>query len=623
MAAMKRAKTYHFHPEWEEDYFFVHSHSKPVCLICNTTVALAKKGNLERHFKTVHGSYERDFPANTSLRTTKVRDLKAQLAARQSIFTKPKTQGKAATIASYRVSHVLAKHKKPFKDGPIVKEALLEAADSVLNDFKNKAEIMKAIKEVQLSRNTITRRCEGMAVDVEEQLRKDIDACECFSLQFDESTDMVDVAQLCVFIRMVFEDMSAKEELLTILPLKGHTRGEDIFNAFMGFVSETKLPLFKLISITTDGAPAMMGRNSGFIALCKEHESFPNILNYHCIIHQQALCGKILNMNEVMDIVIKIVNSVRARSLQRRLFRAHLEENDADHTDLLLHTDVRWLSRGKVLARFTELLPEIKDFLKLSKHVDYCRKLEDHQWLLDLAFLTDLTGELNELNLELQGKGKDVVNMMSSVNTFKSKLKLMSNRLQCSNLRNFPHMQAELQRQGKGVTQLDSARYEEHVQSIFSEFERRFTDFASIEPVASYMCYPFGASIDVGDIAAKVNSLFDLESSALEDEILTLQNDIEIKARSTSAQPGEHVVFWKLLVEEKYPNLRRCALNLTSLFGSTYLCESAFSDMKIIKSKCRSTMTDHHLAACLRLATSSYTPDYEKLASSSQCQVSH
>ena len=73
--------------------------------------------------------YERDFPAKTPLRATKVRDLKAQLAARQSIFTKPKTQAnKAATVASYRISHVLAKHKKPFIDGNIVKEAFLKAA---------------------------------------------------------------------------------------------------------------------------------------------------------------------------------------------------------------------------------------------------------------------------------------------------------------------------------------------------------------------------------------------------------------------------------------------------------------------------------------------------------------
>ena len=80
----------------------------------------------------------------------------------------------------------------------------------------------------------------------------------------------------------------------------------------------------------------------------------------------------------------------------------------------------------------------------------------------------------------MQGKGKEVVNMMSSVNMFKSKLQLMSSRLQHGTLRNFPHMQAELQRQGKSVTQLDHAHYEEQVQSISSEFERRFTVFESI-----------------------------------------------------------------------------------------------------------------------------------------------
>ena len=72
-------------------------------------------------------------------------------------------------------------------------------------------------------------------------------------------------------------------------------------------------------------------------------------------------------MKEVMAIAMKSVRSVRAKSLWRRLFRGHLEENDAEHTDLLLQMDVRWLSRGKFLARFTELLPEIKDFLKLLK----------------------------------------------------------------------------------------------------------------------------------------------------------------------------------------------------------------------------------------------------------------
>jgi len=94
------------------------------------------------------------------------------------------------------------------------------------------------------------------------------------------------------------------------------------------------------------------------------------------------------------------------------------------------------------------------------------------------------------------------------------------------------------------------------------------------------MFYPFSAGIVI--VTNNVKSLFDMESSALEDEILTLQNEIEIKARSTSGQPEEHVVFWKLVVADKCPNLRSGALNLTAFFGSTYLCESAFLHMKII-----------------------------------------
>jgi len=55
----------------------------------------------------------------------------------------PKTQDKAATIASYRFSHVLANHEKPFQVSDIVKEAFLEAADSFFEDFNNKTQIVK------------------------------------------------------------------------------------------------------------------------------------------------------------------------------------------------------------------------------------------------------------------------------------------------------------------------------------------------------------------------------------------------------------------------------------------------------------------------------------------------
>ena len=118
----------------------------------------------------------------------------------------------------------------------------------------------------------------------------------------------------------------------------------------------------------------------------------------------------------------------------REDFRAHLEEAGVEHIDLVLHTDVRWLSRGKFLERFGELLPEIKELLKQFKDAEYVQ-LEDEQLLLDLAFRNDHTALINELNLELQRKEKNIVDIISSVNPFKRKLQLLSTKLQRHDLR--------------------------------------------------------------------------------------------------------------------------------------------------------------------------------------------
>ena len=330
-----------------------------------------------------------------------------------------------------------------------------------------------------------------MAEDLTQQMWKDIGYCECFSLQLDESTDVSDTAQMCVFIRMVLSDMTAREELLTLLPMKEKARGEDIFLSFKNFIEKTQLPVYKLVSITTDGAPAMIGHLNGFIAKCRQDDAFPDFLNYHCIIHQQALCAKMLNMKEIMDVATKIACAIRARSLPRLLFRAHLEQADCDHSDLLLHTDVRWLSRGKFLQRFRELFPEIKEFFGATGHAEY-KQLSDGEWLLELAFLTDLTNMLNNLNLELQGKDKTVINMISLVNAFKRKLQHLSSKLQRNDLANFENLASELEMQGKACVQLVSARYTEQIDNCLSEFEKRFQDFYLLEPVATFMCFPFG-----------------------------------------------------------------------------------------------------------------------------------
>lgn len=613
--AEKRKRTYNFHSEWEEEFFFTSVKENCVCLICGATVATAKRHNVERHFAT-HNSYQANYPAGSALRAEKARELKAALGKQQSFFTKPAKNSIKATEASFRAAHFLIKKKKAFSDGEVFKEAMMIIANTVLKDEKNGANLISTLSDVQLGSSTMTRRVSAMSTNLAEQLDRDLARCRWFSIQCDESVDNSSTAQLSVFIRMVFADLSTKEELLTLLPLKTTTRGVDVYNAVKEFFVQKKVPLEKLVAVTTDGAPAMIGRHAGFIAHCKGDPDFPKLLHYHCIIHQQALCAKVIGFEHVMTPVVKIINSIRSKAKQHRIFKVLLQEMSAEYGDLLLHTEIRWLSRGRVLLRFLSLLGEIKEFMQ-SKGEDVSL-LEGTEWTLDLAFLTDITGKLNHLNCELQGKGKTVVDMISALNAFKAKMNIFSVHLQRKKMLHFPSVQSVLKDNASASEALDknAEKYCQVINRLGQEFEDRFCDLDQLEPCVSFISNPF-MNKDITDIAEQLSATFNLDAGQVEIEIVTLQNDLHLKAHQ--AAPN----FWSLVDTEKYSGVSTAAMKVASLFGSTYLCESAFSDMNFIKNKHRTRLTDAHLQDSLRVAVSSYTPDYNTLVNSMQCQSSH
>ena len=54
----------------------------------------------------------------------------------------------------------------------MLKEAFMEGGEALFANFNNKSVIMSAIKDMQLSRQSVTRRVECMGIDLVQQLKK-------------------------------------------------------------------------------------------------------------------------------------------------------------------------------------------------------------------------------------------------------------------------------------------------------------------------------------------------------------------------------------------------------------------------------------------------------------------
>ncbi|KAK9708519.1 hypothetical protein QE152_g27166 [Popillia japonica] len=92
---------------------------------------------------------------------------------------------------------------------------------------------------------------------------------------------------MSIFVRFLdIECKTFREELLAILPFTGKTRGEDLFKPFDDFITKSNNSYDKMVSVSTDGAPAMIGKEKGLVKRIKYKNA--GLLSYQCIIHQAA-----------------------------------------------------------------------------------------------------------------------------------------------------------------------------------------------------------------------------------------------------------------------------------------------------------------------------------------------
>jgi hypothetical protein len=104
----------------------------------------------------------------------------------------------------------------------------------------------------------------------------------------------------------------------------------------------------------------------------------PDIVTTHCFIHREVLVSKTFgdDMKKVLDDATKMVNFIKQRPIHARMFKKLCENLDKQHINHLLHTEIRWLSTGRVLNRVSELKGDLHDCFQENSMPDFAKCFE-------------------------------------------------------------------------------------------------------------------------------------------------------------------------------------------------------------------------------------------------------
>ena len=569
---------------------------KPQCVICEETLSAEsmKPNKLKRHFDTKH--------PNLSGQDVQYFKNKAEGVKKSRLDSggKYQQQNVAAIEASYLVALRIAKAKKPHT---IAEDLLFPATKDIVRIMFG-TEYVNKLNTISLSNNTISRRIEDMSADIIEQVIQEMKATAfgIFSIQVDESTDVANCSQLLVYVRYT-NDGDFKDEFLFSKPLETTTTAQDIFHTVGSFLQDNDMSWENVCGVCTDGAPAMLGCRSGFQRLVIN--ASPKAVGTHCMIHRQVLATKTLpqEFQETMSNVVNAVNFVKGCALNSRLFKKLCSELDAPNDVLLYHTDVRWLSKGKVLKRVFDLRNELKTFFNKKSKSQFEALFGDKNQLHKIAYLVDIFTILNNFNVSLQGPNATCLDLSERIRAFQLKLKLWQKKLDENKLYMLSNLSAffeenDIEQETMNKTILS---VKDHFTILEEEISRYFPNLPDM-PFALARC-PF--TLKVKDVPENAQEEFiDLITSD------AAKNDFSSMSVSK---------FW-IKCSKSFPVLSEIVLRLLLPFPTTYLCETGFSSLLVIKSKYRSRLV---VEDDLRCALANTAPRISDLVRKKQPQTSH
>lgn len=205
---------------------------------------------------------------------------------------------KKAQLSSYILSEYIVKNNYPHVIGEkLLKPCIVETVNLFFG-----SDLSNQIRRIPLSDNIVCDRSVKMGENILINLIFKLKNSKMYSIQLDESVDTFGKNQFICFNRY-HNTKNIKSEFLFCRELKKTSRGIDIFNILDKFFIDNDLDMQRIISVCTDGAPAMTGEGIGFWGYLKR--KIPSLVTVHCKIHKMVLASK--NLGDVFENVFKIM----------------------------------------------------------------------------------------------------------------------------------------------------------------------------------------------------------------------------------------------------------------------------------------------------------------------------
>ncbi|XP_072400769.1 SCAN domain-containing protein 3-like [Diabrotica undecimpunctata] len=278
------------------------------------------------------------------------------------------------------------------------------------------------------------------------------------------------------------------------------------------------------------------------------------------------------------------VNEIRSSALNDRLFRKLWDENDENFNRLLLHTEVRWLSKGTCLKRFYDLFDSVLEFFESKDD-----SLRDNllKFKSDIGYLTDLYDKFNETNLQLQGDNLNLIKAKGTISSSVSKLNLYRQNLGRRQFHQFQNLSSV------ETNDEDILVYCQYLEALQEDFRNRFQDILGLI-IPDWVLEPF-SSLEPAELS-------------LQEELIELSKNEELKVKFKNG----YQEFWlQCQISVLYPALWAASKKFFIAFPSSYLAERGFSIVSNLLTKKRNRLSIVERGD-LRLLMTSMEPNIDR-----------